>query len=70
MWDPYSEFRTATLPNGLTVHAAHWPGRPWESVGVLIHSGAEQDPFGLEGLSHFVEHLVSKKHHTSHQGDM
>ncbi len=59
MWDPYAEFQSATLPNGLTVHAAHWPGRPWEAVGFLIHSGAEHDPVGLEGLSHFVEHLVS-----------
>ncbi len=60
MWDPYAEFESATLPNGLTVHATHWPGRPWEAMGFLFHSGAEQDPIGLEGLSHFDEHLVSK----------
>jgi len=60
MWDPYAEFQSATLPNGLTVHAAHWPGRPWEAVGFLIHSGAEHDPVGLEGLSHFVEHALSE----------
>lgn len=60
MWDPYVEFQSATLPNGLSVHAAHWPGRPWEAMGFLIHSGAEYDPVGLEGLSHFVEHVVSE----------
>ncbi|OGZ22321.1 MAG: hypothetical protein A2922_01975 [Candidatus Nealsonbacteria bacterium RIFCSPLOWO2_01_FULL_43_36] len=60
MWDPYAEFQSATLPNGLTVYSAHWSGRPWEAMGFLIHSGAEHDPIGLEGLSHFVEHLVSK----------
>lgn len=60
MWDPYAEFQSATLPNGLTVHAAHWSKRPWEILGFLIHSGAEYDPIGLEGLSHFVEHLVSE----------
>lgn len=60
MWDPYAEFQSATLPNGLSVHAAHWPGRPWEAMGFLIHSGAEHDPVGLEGLSHFVEHLVAE----------
>jgi len=60
MWDPYAEFQSATLPNGLTVHAAHWPGRPWEAMGFLIHSGAEHDPIGLEGVAHFVEHLVSE----------
>lgn len=65
MWDPYAEFQSATLPNGLTVHAAHWPGRPWEAMGFLIHSGAEHDPIGLEGLSHFVEHLVSENTNVS-----
>jgi len=59
MWDPYAEFESAALPNGLTVYAAHWPGRSWEAMGFMIHSGAEQDPIGLEGLAHFVEHLVS-----------
>lgn len=60
MWDPYAEFETATLSNGLTIHVAHWLGRPWEVMGFLIHSGAEHDPVGLEGLSHFVEHVVSE----------
>lgn len=59
MWDPYAEFQVAKLPNGLTVHAAYWAGRPWEAMGFLIHSGAKQDPVGLEGVAHFVEHLVS-----------
>jgi len=65
MWDPYAEFQSATLSNGLTVHAAHWPGRPWEAMGFLIHSGAEHDPVGLEGLAHFVEHLVSENTNVS-----
>ncbi|HRY31062.1 MAG TPA: pitrilysin family protein [Candidatus Paceibacterota bacterium] len=60
MWDPYAEFESAVLWNGLTVYAAHWPGRPWEAMGFIVHSGAENDPIGLEGLSHFVEHLVSE----------
>jgi len=58
MWDPYAEFESATLSNGLTIHAAHWADRPWEVLGFLVHSGAEQDPVGLEGVAHFVEHLV------------
>jgi len=65
MWDPYAEFQSAKLPNGLTVHAAHWPGRPWEAMGFLIHSGAEYDPVGLEGLSHFIEHVVSENTNVS-----
>lgn len=60
MWDPYAEFEMSVLPNGLTVYAVHWPGRPWEAMGFLVHSGAEHDPIGLEGLTHFVEHLVSE----------
>lgn len=60
MWDPYAEFDSRKLPNGLTVHAAHWPGRPWEAMGFLVHSGAKHDPVGLEGVAHFVEHLVSE----------
>lgn len=59
MWDPYDEFQSVVLPNGLSVHVAHWPGRSWEAVGFLIHSGAEQDLVGFEGLAHFVEHMVS-----------
>lgn len=65
MWDPYAEFQSAILPNGLTVYAAHWPRRPWEAMGFLIHSGAEHDPVGLEGLMHFIEHVVSENTNVS-----
>ncbi|MBX4200068.1 insulinase family protein [Candidatus Parcubacteria bacterium] len=58
MWDPYAEFETEVLPNGLTVHCAHWPNRPWIRVGFQVHSGADQDPSDLEGLAHFTEHMV------------
>ena len=60
MWDPYVDFKSAIMPNGLTVHAAHWPDRPWESVGFVVHVGMENDPVELEDLSHFVEHLISE----------
>lgn len=60
LWDPFADFQSATLPNGLTVYASTWEGRPWEAVGFLIHSGAEHDPAGIEGTAHFVEHLVSR----------
>jgi predicted Zn-dependent peptidase len=65
MWDPYAEFQSETLPNGLTIYAAYWPERPWEAMGFLIHSGAEHDPIGREGLAHFVEHLVSENANVS-----
>ena len=60
MWDPYGEFESVTLPNGLSVYVAHWPGRPWEAVSVIVHSGAKHDTLGREGTAHFVEHLVSE----------
>src|SRR5258708_2659484 len=67
MLDPYAEFEKATLTNGLDIYAAHWPGRPWEAVGFLIHSGAEQDPVGLEGVGHFTEHMVAANTETDLQ---
>ena len=60
MFDPYKNFDSIVTPNGLTVYVSHLPECSWESVGFLIHSGAEQDPVGLEGTAHFVEHLVSE----------
>jgi predicted Zn-dependent peptidase len=60
MWDPYTEFESATLPNGLRVHHAHWPGRPWVAAEFLVRVGAEQDPVGQEGVSHLDEHLISE----------
>lgn len=60
MWDPYAEFEHATLPNGLTVFAAHWPDRPWQAVECMIHSGRHQEPAGFDGVAHFVEHMVSQ----------
>jgi len=59
MWDPYAEFESITLQNGITIHVLNLPGRPFEAVGFLINSGSQQDPVGLEGLAHFTEHLVS-----------
>ena len=60
MWDPYADFQKLSLVNGLDVYVAYWPNRPFEMVSFLIHSGAKQDPIGLEGLAHFTEHALSK----------
>ena len=60
MYDPFADFESDVLPNGLKIHAAHWPDRPWEAVGFVVHVGSSDDPIGLEGLSHFVEHLVTE----------
>lgn len=58
MWDPYAKFESTTLPNGLTVYACQWPDRECEELRFVVHSGSSRDPVGLEGLAHYVEHLV------------
>lgn len=60
MWDPREEVESVRLPNGLTVYSVYWPNRPWVSMGFMVHSGAYQDGFGLEGTAHFLEHMVSR----------
>lgn len=67
MWDPYEEFETTVLPNGLTVYCAYWPNRPWVAMSFLIHAGARQDKIGLEGTAHFVEHAISRNQTLSYQ---
>jgi predicted Zn-dependent peptidase len=59
LWDPYSEFQSATLGNGLTIHAVQMPCT-WQRMRFSIHSGATQDPDGKLGLAHFTEHVVSE----------
>jgi predicted Zn-dependent peptidase len=57
-WDPYSEFQTTVLDNGLTIHALQID-RPWQRIGFMVHAGALHDSLEKEGSAHFVEHLVS-----------
>ncbi|HEV8677229.1 MAG TPA: insulinase family protein [Candidatus Paceibacterota bacterium] len=59
MWDPYAEFEQITLNNGLEVYALKWPNASWQRVGFVVRAGAAFDPMGFEGLSHFLEHMVS-----------
>jgi len=59
MWDPYVDFKTTVLGNGLTVYQKVLPHLPFVTVGLLVHTGAMNDPAGKEGLAHFVEHVVS-----------
>lgn len=67
MWDPAADFVQTTLANGLEVHSAHWPDRPWQTFGFLIHAGAEQDAPGYEGTAHFLEHVVGENGPESRQ---
>jgi zinc protease len=59
MWDPYAELQKFQLSNGLTVYLGTWD-RPWLKAGIVVHSGARNDPDDRQGLAHFLEHLVSE----------
>lgn len=59
LWDPYADFKTEILPNGLRLCSAHWP-RSWQRLEFVIHAGAREDPLGQLGLAHFLEHCVSE----------
>ncbi|NTV03165.1 MAG: insulinase family protein [Chlorobiaceae bacterium] len=52
--------RSATLPNGLRLLSNHVPYVHSVTLGVWINAGSREDPAGLEGLAHFIEHAVFK----------
>jgi predicted Zn-dependent peptidase len=68
MWDPKADFKTAVLPNGMSVYVATWPDRPWMAANFLIHSGALQDASGREGTAHYLEHVVSENTQLGSEG--
>src|SRR5262249_53349360 len=49
---------TSRLANGLTVVACPDPGGIDVSVVVRYNVGARDEPGGLEGMAHLVEHLM------------
>ncbi len=49
-----------TLPNGLRIVSNQVPYVHSVTVGVWINAGAREDPEGLAGLAHFIEHAVFK----------
>jgi predicted Zn-dependent peptidase len=57
--DPYANFQSETLPNGLSISVKELD-TPWIYVGFACHAGAKEDPIGRDGMAHLVEHLVSE----------
>lgn len=51
---------TGTLPNGLRIITNHVPYVHSVTLGIWINAGSRDDPEGLEGLAHFIEHAVFK----------
>ena len=52
--------RRTVLPNGLLVLTESIPNVRSVSMGVWINSGSRDEPQALNGISHFVEHMVFK----------
>lgn len=53
-------FETSRLPNGATVATAAMPFMQSACVGVWALVGSRHEPALLNGISHFVEHMVFK----------
>jgi len=46
------------LPNGLVVIAEPMPHAHSVSVGIWVRSGSRSEPERLNGIAHFIEHMV------------
>ena len=58
--NPARNIRKTTLPNGLLVLTEQMPHMRSVSMGVWINSGSRDESPELNGISHFVEHMVFK----------
>ncbi|MFQ5663545.1 MAG: M16 family metallopeptidase [Terriglobia bacterium] len=48
------------LPNGLTIVTEEMPQVRTVTVGIWVKSGSRIEPSALNGISHFIEHMVFK----------
>jgi predicted Zn-dependent peptidase len=53
-------FRVSTFPNGLRVATAEMPHMTSVSVGLWVGVGSRYEPAPLNGVCHFIEHLLFK----------
>lgn len=49
-----------TLANGLTVASVRLPGFRTAAIGAFVRVGSRYEPTGLNGISHFLEHMAFK----------
>ena len=54
------DVETTTLPNGIRIVSEYMPHVRSVSMGVWVATGARDEPLPLNGISHFVEHMVFK----------
>src|ERR1700753_980742 len=57
---PTRNIRRPRLPNGLLVLTESIPHVRSVSMGVWVNSGSRDEPLAINGISHFVEHMVFK----------
>jgi predicted Zn-dependent peptidase len=57
---PPAEYKKTVLPNGLRVLTEHIPSVRSIAVGIWVESGSRYEDQALNGISHFVEHMVFK----------
>jgi predicted Zn-dependent peptidase len=55
-----AQFKKITLPNGLRIILASQPQNMAASVLILVEAGSEYETKRLNGLSHFLEHMMFK----------
>ncbi len=60
MPDTNHSVQTDTLPNGLVVITEPMEHVHSVSVGIWLRTGSRCEPSGLNGISHFIEHMVFK----------
>jgi predicted Zn-dependent peptidase len=56
--NPFADFETIRLANGLKLWYKNLPGDPVVSLSVALPFGAMHDPRGKEQLAHFTEHML------------
>ena len=60
--NPFADFETHYLSNGVKVWFKHLAGAPQVSVSAGIPVGSDADPPGKEQLAHFTEHMLFSDH--------
>ena len=48
------------LSNGLRIATCEMPGKDSVAIGIWVKVGSRYEPFSLNGISHFVEHMLFK----------
>src|SRR5262245_30875437 len=60
MFEDRRDIEREVLPNGLVVITERMPHVRSVSVGIWIRTGSRREPSDLNGISHFIEHMVFK----------